>query len=62
VEIALWDLLGKVHGEPVWRLLGFPEMFRKTPDASQLFGDTPQETLQRVKVARTERFRAVKFG
>jgi len=62
VEIALWDLLGKVRGEPVWRLLGFREAFRKTPYASQLFGDTPQETLQRAQRARTERFRAVKFG
>jgi L-alanine-DL-glutamate epimerase-like enolase superfamily enzyme len=62
VEIALWDLLGKVRGEPVWRLLGFREAFRKNPYASQLFGDTPQETLQRARRARTERFRAVKFG
>ena len=23
VEIALWDLLGRARGEPVWRLLGF---------------------------------------
>jgi L-alanine-DL-glutamate epimerase-like enolase superfamily enzyme len=46
----------------VWRLLGFREAFRKTPYASQLFGDTPQETLERAQRARTERFRAVKFG
>jgi L-alanine-DL-glutamate epimerase-like enolase superfamily enzyme len=62
VEIALWDLLGKVRCEPVWRLLGYREAFRKNPYASQLFGDTPQETLQRAKAARSERFRAVKFG
>jgi L-alanine-DL-glutamate epimerase-like enolase superfamily enzyme len=24
VEIALWDLLGRVRGEPIWRLLGYP--------------------------------------
>lgn len=62
VEIALWDLLGKVRGEPVWRLLGFREAFRKNPYASQLFADTPQETLRRARQVRTERFRAVKFG
>ncbi len=62
VEIALWDLLGQVRGEPVWRLLGYREAFRKNPYASQLFGDTPQETLERAQRARTERFRAVKFG
>ena len=62
VEIALWDLLGHVRDEPVWRLLGYAETFRKTPYASQLFGETPEDTLQRAKRARSERFRAVKFG
>ncbi len=62
VEIALWDLLGQLRGEPVWKLLGYRQAFRKNPYASQLFGDTPQETLQRAKRARAERFRAVKFG
>jgi L-alanine-DL-glutamate epimerase-like enolase superfamily enzyme len=62
IEIALWDLLGKARGEPVWRLLGFTQSFRKVPYASQLFGDTPAETLQRARLARGERFRAVKFG
>lgn len=62
IEIALWDLLGKARGEPVWKLLGFAQAFRKVPYASQLFGDTPAETLQRARLARAERFRAVKFG
>ncbi len=62
IEIALWDLLGKVRGEPVWKLLGYREAFRKLPYASQLFGDTPAETLAGARRARAERFRAVKFG
>jgi L-alanine-DL-glutamate epimerase-like enolase superfamily enzyme len=62
VEIALWDLLGRSRGEPVWRLLGYREAHRKIPYASQLFGDTPQETHQRAVRARAARFRAMKFG
>jgi L-alanine-DL-glutamate epimerase-like enolase superfamily enzyme len=62
IEIALWDLLGQVRGEPVWKLLGYREAFSKVPYASQLFGDTPEATRQRAAAARAERFLAVKFG
>ena len=62
IEIALWDLLGKMRGEPVWKLLGFTHAYRKIPYASQLFGETPAQTLQRARSARAQRFRAVKFG
>jgi L-alanine-DL-glutamate epimerase-like enolase superfamily enzyme len=62
VEMALWDLLGKARGEPVWRILGYRESHPKTPYASQLFGDTPQETLDFGRAARAAGFRAVKFG
>lgn len=62
VEMALWDLLGKVRSEPVWRLLGYRNSYRKLPYASQLFGDTPVETLRLARRARSDHFRAVKFG
>ncbi len=62
IEIALWDLLGKVRGEPVWRMLGYTENHAKLPYASMLMGETPQETLDRARLARTNGFRAVKFG
>ena len=62
VEIALWDLLGKCCNEPVWKLLGYRESFPKLPYASQLFGDTPEQTYQRAVTARQSNFRAVKFG
>src|SRR4051794_19393929 len=44
VEIALWDLVGKAAGRPVYQLLGggFRKAFRAY--ASILFGDTPAET------------------
>lgn len=62
IEMALWDLLGKALGAPVWKLLGYAKSHRKTPYASQLFGDTPQETLDGAKRARGDGFKAVKFG
>jgi L-alanine-DL-glutamate epimerase-like enolase superfamily enzyme len=62
VEIALWDLLGKRRGEPVWRLLGYENAYPKTPYASQLFGDTPQETRDKAAASRKAGYRAVKFG
>src|SRR5258708_39830011 len=51
IEMALWDLLGKARGEPVWRLLGYPPAFNKTPHASPLFGNSPAETLARGRAA-----------
>ncbi len=62
IEIALWDLLGKARQEPVWKLLGYSESFRKLPYASQLFGDTPAQTHKLASAARALNFRAVKFG
>jgi L-alanine-DL-glutamate epimerase-like enolase superfamily enzyme len=62
IEIALWDLLGKSRGQPVWKLLGYCESFRKLPYASQLFGDTPEQTHARAVAARKNLYRAVKFG
>uniref|UniRef100_A0A9E7ZNE3 Mandelate racemase/muconate lactonizing enzyme family protein n=1 Tax=Bosea sp. NBC_00436 TaxID=2969620 RepID=A0A9E7ZNE3_9HYPH len=62
VEMALWDILGKMRSEPVWRLLGYDKSHPKTPYASVLFGDTAQETLDRARDARSRSFRAAKFG
>lgn len=62
IEIALWDLLGRVREEPVWRLLGYRTAHPKVPYASMLMGDTPQLTLERARGARARGFRAVKFG
>lgn len=62
IELALWDLIGTVREEPVWRLLGYTENHAKLPYASMLMGDTPQATLDRARGARESGFRAVKFG
>ncbi len=62
IEMALWDLLGKARGEPVWRLLGYQRAHPKVPYASLLFGDTPQETLARTRDAVARGFTAAKLG
>jgi L-alanine-DL-glutamate epimerase-like enolase superfamily enzyme len=62
IDIALWDLLGKICEEPVYRLLGYQKAYPKLPYASFLFGDTPQETLEKAKRATLQGFRAVKCG
>jgi L-alanine-DL-glutamate epimerase-like enolase superfamily enzyme len=62
VEMALWDILGKARGEPVWKLLGYQASHPKTPYASLLFGDTPQQTLERGRDAMRRGFQAAKFG
>lgn len=62
IEMALWDILGRKLGEPVYRLIGYAKACPKMPYASQLFGDTPQETLEGCRRARDKGFRAVKCG
>ena len=62
IDMAMWDLLGRRRGEPVWRLLGHRQSLGKTPYASQLFGDDPAQTLAKGKAQRAQGFRAVKFG
>lgn len=61
-DIALWDVLGKHLGEPVWKLIGHDASYKKLPYASVLFGDDPAET-RAVADSIVERdFRAAKFG
>ncbi len=62
IEMALWDILGKARGQPVYRLLGYTRAYPKLPYASQLFGDTPAGTLAGCRGAREKGFRAVKCG
>jgi L-alanine-DL-glutamate epimerase-like enolase superfamily enzyme len=62
VDIALWDLMGRKLETPVWKLLGYQNSFPKTPYASQLFGDTPQETFEKGRRSREQGYRAAKFG
>ncbi len=62
IDIALWDLLGKIRQQPVYELLGFTRAYPKTPYCSLLFGDTPQETFAKARQAQQKGYRAFKFG
>jgi L-alanine-DL-glutamate epimerase-like enolase superfamily enzyme len=62
IDVAMWDLLGRRYGEPVYRLLGYERAYPKLPYASVLFGDTAQETLDKAQGIRAQGFRAAKFG
>lgn len=62
VEIALWDVLGRARGEPVWRLLGQDRAHPKLPYASVLFGKTPEDTGAAARAIRGAGFTAAKFG
>jgi L-alanine-DL-glutamate epimerase-like enolase superfamily enzyme len=61
-DIALWDVLGKHLGEPVWKLIGYDQAHRKLPYASVLFGGDPAETKAVAESIISRDFRAAKFG
>lgn len=62
IEIALWDIVGKAVGQPVYKLLGGAFRRRFLAYASYLFGDTPEATQASAVRLRDQGFRAVKFG
>jgi L-alanine-DL-glutamate epimerase-like enolase superfamily enzyme len=62
VEIALWDIVGKATGRPVYQLLGGAFCKKLRAYASILFGDTPAETERIGRVLVDQGYRAVKFG
>ncbi|MFC6734228.1 MULTISPECIES: mandelate racemase/muconate lactonizing enzyme family protein [unclassified Haladaptatus] len=51
VDIALWDLIGKATGEPIYRLLGGQQTEAVTPYASTMYitewGEDPAEPIER---------------
>jgi L-alanine-DL-glutamate epimerase-like enolase superfamily enzyme len=62
VEIALWDVVGKATGRPVYQLLGGAFRKKLRAYASILFGDTPAETERVGRALADQGYRAVKFG
>ena len=61
-DIALWDLLGKKLGRPVYQFLSQGRAHPKLPYASVLFGDTPDQTREVARGLSSRGFRAAKFG
>ncbi len=61
-DIALWDIMGKKLGQPVYRLLGDQKAYPKRPYGSVLFGDTFQQTRERARSLAAAGFKAAKFG
>src|SRR5829696_8778646 len=61
IDIALWDILGKVAGQPVGRLLGGRYRERIMPYASLLMQE-PGPLSERLVSLREQGFRAVKVG
>jgi L-alanine-DL-glutamate epimerase-like enolase superfamily enzyme len=62
IDIALWDICGKVYGQPVCVLLGGKWRDKVRAYGSTLFRPTPQAMKEAVKAYIAEGFTAVKFG
>jgi D-galactarolactone cycloisomerase len=61
IDIAMWDILGKVTGQPVGRLLGGRYRHRVRPYASILMQE-PQPLAEHLSQIRGQGFRAFKIG
>ncbi|HTP31556.1 MAG TPA: mandelate racemase/muconate lactonizing enzyme family protein [Candidatus Acidoferrales bacterium] len=61
IDIAMWDILGKVTGQPVGRLLGGRYRERVRPYASLLMRE-PAALAEQLAEVRSQRFRAFKIG
>ena len=61
IDIALWDILGKVTGQPVGRLLGGRYRERVRPYASILMQE-PEPLADHLKKIHAQGFRAFKIG
>src|SRR5215470_13128551 len=62
IDVALWDLKGKIYKEPIHRLLGGKLHSKIRGYASILFGRDGKETRDIAKRWVSEGYTAVKFG
>lgn len=62
IDIALWDIVGKKIGEPVYKLLGGAYREKVRPYASTLFRTTPEGMAEASRGYLEQGFSAVKFG
>jgi D-galactarolactone cycloisomerase len=61
IDIALWDILGKVTGQPISRLLGGRYLEKVQPYASLLM-DQPSKLRDHLLAVKAQGFRAFKIG
>src|SRR3954451_22610093 len=61
IDIALWDILGRVTGQPIGRLLGGRYRDRVRPYASLLMRE-PAALADHLHLIREQRFQAFKIG
>ena len=63
IETALWDLLGKSLGVPVYQLLGgkYRDRIRLYADVGHGKGNTPGGWAQRAKEGVSDGYQAIKF-
>ncbi len=59
IDIALWDIKGKLLGEPIWKLLGGPTRERIRV-YTHFGGETPRESAEQAKRLVAAGFRALK--
>jgi L-alanine-DL-glutamate epimerase-like enolase superfamily enzyme len=62
IDMALWDIMGKALGLPVYQLLGGAFHTRLRAYASNLFKETPEATYEQARWLVDQGFTAVKFG
>jgi hypothetical protein len=62
IDIALWDILGKSLGQPVYRLLGGARRKTHHAYASDLSQPTLEETIELALKHKEAGYRAMKFG
>jgi D-galactarolactone cycloisomerase len=62
IDIALWDILGKVTRQPISRLLGGRRRERIKPYGSMLMDDDPAKMRDRLQAGLERGFRAFKIG
>jgi len=61
IDIALWDIKGKLLGEPIWKLLGGP-VRERIRVYTHFGGKTPAETGEQARKLVAAGFRALKTG
>lgn len=62
IDIAIWDIMGKAAGKPVYKLLGGQFHTRLRAYASMLMPETEQEVQEKAKEYLSRGFTAIKFG